>query len=143
MIPFQMGEALGNRTSNHRTLERRRVRRCRAFFTPSQYHNGYWGQQGVWAHDGPMHWVQPPLHHHHHFTSFWGDGRMPVTRIPNAEDPFGARYHMVFFNTWHAFPLHPPSSTTVGCWRRKGVGTTTAICSLTLTTIITDYYLGV
>jgi hypothetical protein len=49
MIPFQMGEARGNRTSNPRTLERRRVRRCRAFYTPSQYHNGYWGQQGVWA----------------------------------------------------------------------------------------------
>ena len=83
----------------------------------------------------------PPLHHHHHFTRFWGDGRMPVTRIPNAEDPFGARHHPVFFNTWHAFPLHPPSSTTVGCWRRKGVGitTTTATAAATATaTAITN-----
>ena len=56
---------------------------------------------------------------------------MPVTRIPNAEDPFGARHHTVFLNTWHAFPLHPPSSTTVGCWRRKGVGITTATATAT------------
>ena len=56
---------------------------------------------------------------------------MPVTRIPNADDPFGARHHTVFFNTWHAFTLHPPSSTTVGCWRRKGVGITTATATAT------------
>ena len=56
---------------------------------------------------------------------------MPVTRIPNAEDPFGARHHPVFFNTWYAFPLHPPSSTTVGCWRRKGVGIITATATAT------------
>ena len=56
---------------------------------------------------------------------------MPVTRIPNAEDPFGARHHTVFLNTRHAFSLHPPSSTTVGCWRRKGVEITTATAAAT------------
>ena len=42
--------------------------------------------RGIWAHNGPVHWVQPPLHHHHHSQAFVVTGvcespecRMPMT----------------------------------------------------------------
>jgi hypothetical protein len=72
------------------------------------------GSNSVMHQQTPDAVMHTPHYHataHHHFTSLCGDGRMPVTRIPNADDPFGARHHTVFLNTWHAFPLHPPSNT--------------------------------
>ena len=39
--------------------------------------------------NGPLiHLTLMSQDHHHHFTSLCGDGRMPVTRIPNADDDF-------------------------------------------------------
>ena len=115
MIPFQMGEARGNRTSTPRTPEPSNAVACVLVVRsiPPQYHHGYWGQQG-----GGCSPARPcPSQMKYSSQAFVVTGVCPSPEFRIPMTPSGRGTTGCFLTPgMRPFPLHPPSSTTMGCW---------------------------